>query len=373
MPQQTDRTIYVGSVGKEVDEPALLALFGHCGTVTQIRIAGDPSYDTRYAFIEFTAPEEAQVALLLDGMAVFDRTIKVSMARGGAGPGVVRSNDPDRVQRTVHVGGLPMEELSETVLADFFQNVGEVLAVRKSGRFAWVEFTSIQAAHQALTLDGGLLGANMLKISQSKTPIHTAGWRAPPKGQAPSRPDLMTLAAQRIQQPLSPSLLGRGPPHAAPSFAPSQYGSLPGHAPAPSPGAGYPPYPSTSYGYPLQQSYDGYGQSLNPSYMSQTADSPLAHQHIPFALTTAALADMSRIESMGCLPQQQHPASLYSQQTDAFNTSQLRPIFPPNQMLLPDPYQQKAMSTQDFNLPRDTGLAYSQPYASMPTGGYFFS
>lgn len=69
---------------------------------------------------------QAQVALLLDGMAVFDRTIKVSMARGGAGPGVVRSNDPDRVQRTVHVGGLPMEELSETVLADFFQNVGEV-------------------------------------------------------------------------------------------------------------------------------------------------------------------------------------------------------------------------------------------------------
>ena len=67
------------------------------------------------------------MALFLDGMAVFDRTIKVSMARGGAGPGVVRSNDPDRVQRTVHVGGLPMEELSETVLADFFQNVGEVL------------------------------------------------------------------------------------------------------------------------------------------------------------------------------------------------------------------------------------------------------
>lgn len=26
--------------------------------VTQIRIAGDPSYDTRYAFIEFTTPEE---------------------------------------------------------------------------------------------------------------------------------------------------------------------------------------------------------------------------------------------------------------------------------------------------------------------------
>ena len=183
----------------------------------------------------------------------------------------------------------------------------------------------------------------------------------------------MTLAAQRIQQPLSPSVLGRGPPLAAPSFAPSQYGSLPGHAPHLSPGAGYPPYPSTSYGYPLQQSYDGYGQSLNPSYLSQTADSHLAHQHIPFGLTTAALADMSRIESMGCLPQQQHPATLYGQQPDSFNTSQLRPIFPPNQMQLPDPHQQKVMSAQEFNLPHDASFAYSQPYASMPTGGNFFS
>ena len=31
--------------------------------VTQIRIAGDPSYDTRYAFIEFTAPEEVWIKL----------------------------------------------------------------------------------------------------------------------------------------------------------------------------------------------------------------------------------------------------------------------------------------------------------------------
>ena len=55
----------------------------------------------------------------------------------------------------------------------------QVLAVRKSGRFAWVEFSTIQAAHQALQLDGEPLGTGMLKISQSKTPIHTAGWRAP--------------------------------------------------------------------------------------------------------------------------------------------------------------------------------------------------
>ena len=55
----------------------------------------------------------------------------------------------------------------------------QVNAVRKSGRFAWVEFATLQASQQALTLDGESLGAGIMKVSQSKTPIHTAGWRAP--------------------------------------------------------------------------------------------------------------------------------------------------------------------------------------------------
>ena len=69
---------------------------------------------------------QASTALLLDGMNVFDRVIKVNMARGGSGPGVVRSLDPDRVQRTIHVGGLPFDEISEETLAEYFSHVGEV-------------------------------------------------------------------------------------------------------------------------------------------------------------------------------------------------------------------------------------------------------
>ena len=61
-------------------------------------------------------------------MNVFDRVIKVNMARGGSGPGVVRSLDPDRVQRTIHVGGLPFDEISEETLAEYFSHVGEVCA-----------------------------------------------------------------------------------------------------------------------------------------------------------------------------------------------------------------------------------------------------
>ena len=54
----------------------------------------------------------------------------------------------------------------------------QVNAVRKSGRFAWVEFASLAVSQQALALDGESLGSGVMKVSQSKTPIHTAGWRA---------------------------------------------------------------------------------------------------------------------------------------------------------------------------------------------------
>lgn len=69
---------------------------------------------------------QSQTAMMLDGMTVFDRQIRVNMARGGSGPGVVRSNDPDRVQRTIHIGGLPFDEITEETISEYFSHVGEV-------------------------------------------------------------------------------------------------------------------------------------------------------------------------------------------------------------------------------------------------------
>ena len=185
----------------------------------------------------------------------------------------------------------------------------------------------------------------------------------------------MTLAAQRIQQPLSPGLLGQGPPLAGPSFAPPppHYGALPGQAPHPPPGPpeSYPPYPSTPYGYPLQQSYDGYGQSLNPPYPGQPAGNPLANQHLPCAFPTA-VADMSAMTATGSTLQQQHPQAMYGQQSDGAHMSQLRPIFPPSHP--PNAYQQNASSAQNYTMSGDVNnFAFSQPYASMPAGGSFYS
>lgn len=177
----------------------------------------------------------------------------------------------------------------------------------------------------------------------------------------------MTLAAQRIQQPLSQGLVGQGPPLAGPSFAPPppHYGAVPGQAPHPPPGPdSYPPYPSTSYGYPLQQSYDGYGQSLNPPYPGQPAGNPLANQHLSYAFPSAPRADISSMP-------QQPPPPLYGQQTDAAHMSQLRPIFPPSYP--PNAYQQhSAANAQNYTMSGDANnFPFSQPYASMPAGSFY--
>jgi hypothetical protein len=66
---------------------------------------------------------------------------------------------------------------------------GEVTAVRISGRFAWVEFLDVRAANAALALDGETTGGHHLRVSQSKSAIHSNGLkkRAPAGVRSTSR------------------------------------------------------------------------------------------------------------------------------------------------------------------------------------------
>jgi hypothetical protein len=92
----------------------------------QIKRYDFPAVAGRCGPPNLTLTVQAETALLLDGMDVFGRKIRVNLARGGGGPGIVRSSDPDRVTRTVHIGGFPMEDVNEEQLAEYFSHVGEV-------------------------------------------------------------------------------------------------------------------------------------------------------------------------------------------------------------------------------------------------------
>lgn len=196
-----DRTAYVGNVTANITEETLHALFSHCGTITQVRISGDPTYNARFAFVEFADQSQAHTACMLNGLMLAERSLRVSMAKTGinkpsvgsapaggglrpmmgtGGGGGRSNNDPDRVSRTIHIAGVD-QQVTEQHLAQYFSVCGEVTAVRISGdgvtqpRFSWVEFSTRESAYGALSLDGQMLGTQQLRISPSKSAIQSNG------------------------------------------------------------------------------------------------------------------------------------------------------------------------------------------------------
>eukprot|EP00218_Dolichomastix_sp_CCMP3274_P005962 CAMPEP_0170162280 /NCGR_PEP_ID=MMETSP0033_2-20121228/77016_1 /TAXON_ID=195969 /ORGANISM="Dolichomastix tenuilepis, Strain CCMP3274" /LENGTH=350 /DNA_ID=CAMNT_0010399903 /DNA_START=598 /DNA_END=1650 /DNA_ORIENTATION=- len=235
-----ERTVYVGNVGLEVDQAMLYALFSNCGVVTGVRLAGDPNYNNRYAFVEFADPMMSHTAVMLNGLQLGERTLRVSMAKTGSGgggggmgmstTGVPRAvQDPDRVQRTIHIASVD-PVANEQHLQAYFSVCGEVTAVRVSGdgfstpRFGWVEFGTAEATTAALALDGQPFGSQNLRITPSKSAIQNngllkyqqqqaayAGMMQPAMMQAPSMP----AAAAAVAPPPPP------PPPPAPAPAPA--------------------------------------------------------------------------------------------------------------------------------------------------------
>mmetsp|Transcript_6268 Transcript_6268/g.17539 ORF Transcript_6268/g.17539 Transcript_6268/m.17539 type:complete len:327 (+) Transcript_6268:289-1269(+) len=212
------RTVYVGNVNGSLDEQTIRALFQHCGNVTQVRIAGDPSYNTRYCFVEFSNEMEAMAALSLNGLQLADRQIKVSMAKQGLSPSpapmgfpgmgygampgmygfpmpgmqggsrMPKPQDQEKVARTIHVDNVDYS-ITEFHLAQFFGVIGTVTAVRiarSPGQVkhkAWVEFQSPAFAQAAFQLDNQVLGSLAIRVTASKSAIHTNGLQITPSMQ----------------------------------------------------------------------------------------------------------------------------------------------------------------------------------------------
>ena len=107
-------------------------------------------------------------------------------APGGGLPGHRgAAQDPHRVAKTIYVDGVP-STVAEDALASFFAMCGTVIAVRAappSGaaleRRAWVEYDSVDGARMALQYDGTVMGGSTLRVTPSRTAIHTNALRGP--------------------------------------------------------------------------------------------------------------------------------------------------------------------------------------------------
>lgn len=123
----------------------------------------------------------------------------------------LKVGDMDKVARTIHVGGVGGlgDEIKEADMAEFFNQYGEVTAVRISGRFAWVEFGDVRAANASLALDGESTGGHHLRVSQSKSAIHSNGLTRRSSGGAPAQaeapPSIATTAPPVAARPAVPT------------------------------------------------------------------------------------------------------------------------------------------------------------------------
>lgn len=181
-----------------------------------------------------------------------------------------------------------------------------------------------------------------------------------PKGQQPARPDLVSLAAQRIQQPLSPSLLTSNPLLANAAFGQPAFGAY-AHAAPPPLRPDYSTHLPPLYDHLQQQqpAHNGYGTHAHylPNNMAQ------------FGYSAASLADISSFSGAVGQPVQLPSLGQYGQPSDAPHNP-YSPAIRSNQAQIPSQpdtyYSQGALPGSS-----SVTLPYSQAYPSVPGGAFF--
>lgn len=75
------RTIYVGNLNTTLTADQVMNFFEPCGKINFVRMAGDETQPTRFAFVEFADHKSMQVALQMNGAMLGDRPVKVNHSK----------------------------------------------------------------------------------------------------------------------------------------------------------------------------------------------------------------------------------------------------------------------------------------------------
>ncbi|OMJ25707.1 Splicing regulatory glutamine/lysine-rich protein 1 [Smittium culicis] len=79
--EEISRTVYVGNISSTISDQELMDFFGCCGYVAYVKMAGDGSQPTRFAFIEFTTIDAAQTAMSMSGIMLAGRPLKINYSK----------------------------------------------------------------------------------------------------------------------------------------------------------------------------------------------------------------------------------------------------------------------------------------------------
>ena len=93
MQDEIRRTIYVGNLAHETTAEQVMKFFVGCGEIKFVRMAGDQSQVSRFAFVEFTDPNSITQAIQMNGAIFGDRPLKVNYSKKA----IVKPNNPLRL------------------------------------------------------------------------------------------------------------------------------------------------------------------------------------------------------------------------------------------------------------------------------------
>lgn len=224
MSTAADTSIVVTNISTQLKEHHLRELFECCGTITKLEFTDSLP---RICSITFADPAHAKAAVFLSGTPLGDRELNVVLkgsslptapsgatailqqladntvnatnnsagqATNNPNPGAVAGlgtlSAPllaatqkrlDEVARTIYVGNINCV-LSEEELKQFFRSCGQIAHVKMAGetigkpsRFAFIEFTTTDAAAAAFGLTGTMLAGLPIKIGKAINPIFKPG------------------------------------------------------------------------------------------------------------------------------------------------------------------------------------------------------
>nr|XP_043626343.1 nucleolin 2-like [Erigeron canadensis] len=174
------KTLYLGNLSFAVEEDDVRDFFKDVGEIAAIRFAIRDDRFLGYGHIEFTTSEAAQEALKLNKEVLYDRRVKLDLARerGTYPPGnsMVKYNSTggQAQRKTVFVRGFRSSDgfdIIGSALEKHFRKCGEIsrLAIPKDydgapKGIAFIDFVDTIGFRRALGLDGSVVSGNRLTV-----------------------------------------------------------------------------------------------------------------------------------------------------------------------------------------------------------------
>jgi len=170
--------IFVRNLPFSADQNTIEKFFQSCGTVEKVNLLrGHDGRPKGVAFVKFSAPEQLQKALALNGNEFEGRqlTIEKTKPKGERAPRRFerQQGDRDPTSTKVFVGNLSYST-TETNLRQLFDGCGDITSIRiavgDDGRpkgFAHIEFGSVEATEKAVQRSGTELDGRNVRVDFS--------------------------------------------------------------------------------------------------------------------------------------------------------------------------------------------------------------